>query len=201
MSESTNIHPEFKRQIPREEKEQLLGQRGLVIWCYGLSGSGKSTLANALEKKLHQQGRLVCMLDGDNLRSGLNQNLGFTDEDREENIRRTAEVSKVLLQSGLIVLVSVITPREQLREQAKSIVGEKDFFDIYVEASFETCAKRDVKGLYEKAFKGEIKNFTGKESNFEPPKNPSLTINTESESLEESLEKLYKAVEERISNK
>ena len=199
MSETNNIHPEFSRQVPRSEKEQLLGQRGLVVWLYGLSGSGKSTLANALERELHESGRLVAMLDGDNLRSGLNFNLGFSDEDRCENIRRVAEVAKTVVRTGAVVLVSVITPREDFRKMAREIIGQGDFLDVYVKASFETCRQRDVKGLYEKADAGQIANFTGQASAFEEPQSAELILNTEDGNLKSCLSKLLREVQTRIT--
>jgi len=188
---SDNIHPEYDRQVSSEDKQELLGQCGLVLWMYGLSGSGKSTIANALEKKLHAEGRYVIMLDGDNLRSGLNAGLGFSDEDREENIRRTAELAKLLSRSGAIVIVSLITPQETFRAQVRSIVPQDRYTEIYVKANFDTCMQRDVKGLYAKQAAGEIKNFTGKQSSFEEPKNADLTIDTESLTIDQSLEKVY----------
>jgi adenylylsulfate kinase len=199
MNPDTHIHPEFCRQVPRIEKEQLLGQRGLVVWLYGLSGSGKSTIANALERQLHESGRLVAMLDGDNLRSGLNRNLGFTDEDRCENIRRVAEVAKTIVRTGAVVLVSVITPREAFRQSARKIIGGDDFLEVYVKASFETCRQRDVKGLYEKADAGQIANFTGQASAFEEPEAADLVLDTERASLEECLSTLICIVQSRIS--
>ncbi|MGB0993340.1 MAG: adenylyl-sulfate kinase [Akkermansiaceae bacterium] len=193
-----NIHPEFQRQVPREEKEQLLGQRGVVVWLYGLSGSGKSTIANALERRLHDAGRLVAMLDGDNLRSGLNSNLGFTDEDRCENIRRVAEMAKAVVRTGAVVLVSVITPRDAFRRSAREIVGSEDFLEVYVKASFETCQKRDVKGLYDKAEAGNIVNFTGKASAFEEPATADLILNTEECDLDACTEQLLVALTPRV---
>ena len=159
MSDTGNhIHPEFERQIPREDKEQLLGQKGLVVWLYGISGSGKSTIANAAERVLHQQGRMTTILDGDNLRSGINKNLGFSDDDRRENIRRAAHMARVFAQQGIITFVSVITPRQELRDAARDIIGD-DYFEVYVKASYELCEQRDVKGLYAKAASGQIRNF------------------------------------------
>jgi len=195
----TNIHPEFARQIPRVEKERLLGQRGVVVWLYGLSGSGKSTLANALEGSLHESGRLVAMLDGDNLRSGLNRDLGFSDEDRSENIRRVAEVAKAVVRTGAVVLVSVITPQEAFREMAREIIGAEDFLEVYVKASFETCHQRDVKGLYEKADAGQVALFTGQASAFEESKSADLILNTEREDLESCLNTLLGQVQTRIA--
>ncbi len=192
-----NIHPEFSRQLKREDKEDLLKQKGLVVWLVGLSGSGKSTIANALEKKLHAENKLVCMLDGDNLRSGINAGLGFSDEDREENIRRASEIAKLFLNNGAIVLVTLITPQEKFRTFSKEIIG-KDLFLSYIKASFETCMQRDVKGLYAKQKAGGIKNFTGAGSSFEEPQAADLVINTEENTLEESVSLLYKAIKNKI---
>ena len=198
MSEvSNNIHPEFSRQLARENKEKLLGQRGLVIWLYGMSGSGKSTIANAAEKVLHHQGRMTTILDGDNLRTGLNKHLGFSDDDRRENIRRAANVAKILADQGIIVLVSVITPRQELRDLARDIIGD-DYHEVYIKASYELCEKRDVKGLYAKAAVGEIENFTGKDSAFEEPMAPDLLIDTEGQSVEDSVFTLLESIRERI---
>lgn len=192
-----NIHPEFSRQLARESKEKLLGQRGLVVWLYGMSGSGKSTIANAAEKVLHQQGRMTSILDGDNLRTGLNKHLGFSDDDRRENIRRAANVAKILADQGIIVLVSVITPRQELRDLARDIISE-DYHEVYIKASYELCEKRDVKGLYAKAAVGEIENFTGKDSAFEEPIAPDLLIDTEGQSVEDSVFTLLESIRERI---
>ena len=196
---TANIHTEFHRFLQREDKERLLGQRGLVIWLCGLSGSGKSTIANATERVLHQQGRATVILDGDNMRAGLNANLGFTDDDRLENIRRIAEVAKLFAAQGLITLVSAITPRGELRDVARGILGD-DFFEVYVKASFEACAQRDVKGLYAKAARGEIQNFTGKDSSFEEPMQADLVLDSESLSLEECVDALLQATQRRRSH-
>jgi adenylylsulfate kinase len=196
----SNIHPEFHRFLNRHDKENLLKQKGLAIWMCGLSGSGKSTIANAAERVLHQQGRFTIILDGDNLRTGLNTNLGFSDEDRLENIRRIAEVTKILVENGAIVFVSAITPRGELRDLARGIVGEKNLFEVYVKASYEACEKRDVKGLYAKAARGEIEHFTGKDGSFEPPQNPNLTLDTEALSIEDAAIELIEAILPRISH-
>jgi adenylylsulfate kinase len=193
-----NIHPIFESILRREDKEKLLGQRGKVIWLYGLSGSGKSTLANALERRLHEAGRFTQILDGDNIRSGLNSNLGFSDEDRQENIRRIAEVAKLFLNAGAITIASFITPKKALRDAARSIVGADDFLEIYIECRFETCEQRDVKGLYAKAAAGGVKQFTGRDSSFEPPEKADLIVNTDNASLEESLQTLLNFVNENI---
>jgi adenylylsulfate kinase len=179
-----NIHPETGRFLGREDKERLLGQRGVVVWLYGLSGSGKSTIANRMERVLHAEGRFTAILDGDNLRTGLNSNLGFSDDDRAENVRRVAETAKLLAGLGVIVIVSVITPRRELRELAGRIVGG-DFLEVYVKADFETCARRDPKGLYAKARGGTITQFTGRDSGFEEPVNGCLALDTTAASEEE----------------
>jgi adenylylsulfate kinase len=188
-----HIYPVFDKMLPREAKEELLGQRGAVIWMYGLSGSGKSTLANLLERRLHERGRMVKVLDGDNVRSGLNRNLGFSDEDRLENIRRVSEVAKLFADSGIITITSFITPHNELRKMAREIIGDDDLLEVYVKASFETCAERDPKGLYAKVKAGEVKQFTGKDSAFEEPDRPDLVIDTEALSEEESLSVLLDA--------
>ncbi|WP_221031705.1 adenylyl-sulfate kinase [Actomonas aquatica] len=173
------------RLVSRAEKEQRLGQRGQVIWFYGLSGSGKSTIAAALERELHEAGRFTKVLDGDNIRSGLNANLGFSDDDRRENIRRIAEVAKLFADTGLITLVSFITPKRELRALAREVLGETDLTLVYVKASFETCQQRDPKGLYAKVAAGQVKQFTGKDSGFEEPTadDTNIVIDTEAQDL------------------
>jgi adenylylsulfate kinase len=193
-----NIHTEFHRFLRREDKENLLGQRGIVVWMCGLSGSGKSTIANAAERILHQQGRFTTTLDGDNLRSGLNANLGFSDEDRLENIRRISETAKIFASQGIITFVSAITPKGELRDLARGLLGD-DLFEVYVKASYEACEERDVKGLYAKAARGEIANFTGKSSAFEPPSDPDLTLDTEAMSIEDAATALLEAVCAKIA--
>jgi len=180
----TNIHPETRRFLDRAAKEELLRQKGVVLWLYGLSGSGKSTVANEVERVLHGEGRMTVILDGDNLRTGLNGNLGFSDEDRTENVRRVAETAKLLAGQGIIVLVSVITPLRRHRAAAKEIIGP-DFHEIYVKADFDTCAERDPKGLYAKAKEGKIGQFTGKDSGFEEPEDPALLLDTQARSIDQ----------------
>ncbi|MGB1128272.1 MAG: adenylyl-sulfate kinase [Opitutales bacterium] len=196
MSTPENIHPEFHRMLGREAKESRLGQRGHVFWFYGLSGSGKSTLANALERKLAEQGYATKILDGDNIRSRLNADLGFSDADRQENIRRIAEVARLFLDAGIVVITSFITPKRELRDTAREIVGPGDCTPVYIEASFETCAERDVKGLYAKAQAGGVKHFTGRDSSFEAPEAgaPDWTITTDRQTEAESLEQLLEKV-------
>ncbi len=186
-SEENHIYPVFDQILRREDKEKLLNQRSKVIWCTGLSGAGKTTLAKNLEKALHMQGFLTQVLDGDNIRSGINNNLEFTEKDRKENIRRIAEVSKLLIHSGLITINSFISPTDDIRQLAMDIIGKENFIEIYVEAPIEVCEERDVKGLYAKARAGKIKNFTGIDSPFEAPKNPDIVINTDKFSISECL--------------
>lgn len=192
-----NIHPEFHRFLQRQDKENLLGQRGIVVWLCGLSGSGKSTIANAAERVLHQQGRFTTILDGDNLRTGLNANLSFSDVDRLENIRRISEVAKVFVSQGIITFVSAITPRGEFRDLARGLLGQ-DLFEVYVKASYEECEKRDVKGLYAKAARNEIAHFTGKDGSFEPPTQPDLTLDTETMSIEDAAFELLEAIRLKI---
>jgi adenylylsulfate kinase len=188
------IHPIFDAVLPRSEKEQRFRQHARVIWLYGLSGSGKSTLAMGLERRLHGDGFTTHLLDGDNLRAGLNRDLGFSSADRAENIRRVAEVAKLFVQAGIIPIVAFITPMRALRELARNLIGTDDFVGVYVEAPVETCAERDPKGLYARAGGGGIQNFTGYTAPFEPPESAQLVINTDSEPVENSLERLYRFV-------
>lgn len=191
-----NIFSEFDRMLGRDAKESQLGQKGHVFWLYGMSGSGKSTLADQVERSLVDRGYCVKLLDGDNIRTGLNQDLGFSDGDREENIRRISEVARLFLEAGFIVLGSFICPKKSYRELAESIVGPDDFTKIYVHASFETCAKRDVKGLYAKAKDGGIKEFTGKDSVFETPvaEDEDWVIDTEQADVDTSVEELVNKI-------
>lgn len=190
-SKPENIHPKFDSSWGKVEKENLLKQHGHIIWLYGLSGSGKSTLALALETRLKAEGYLTQILDGDNIRSGLNSNLSFSDEDREENIRRIAEVAKLFLNAGIVTLTAFITPRIKFRNMAKKIIGADKFLEVYVKCPFDICADRDIKGLYAKTESGQIKEFTGKDSVFEEPIESDLTLDTEKCSLEECIEMLH----------
>lgn len=191
-----NIHTEFHRMLGREAKEAQLSQRGHVFWMYGLSGSGKSTLANALERQLASEGIFTKLLDGDNIRSRLNRDLGFSDADRVENIRRIAEVARLFVEAGVVVFTSFITPNRILRQQATELVGIEDLTSIYVKASFDTCARRDVKGLYAKAAAGDIKDFTGKDSGFEEPtaEDNAWTIDTDTFSEEDAVSQLLEKI-------
>ena len=187
--------------LARADKEKLLGQRGLMIWFTGLSGSGKSTIAIALERELHRRGILCRILDGDNIRSGINNNLGFTEADRVENIRRIAEVAKLFIDTGIVTLAAFISPNNDIREMAADIIGRDDFVEVYVSTPIEECERRDVKGLYAKARRGEIKNFTGISAPFEAPEHPALTLDTSVLSLEESVHKLLELILPRIQKK
>jgi adenylylsulfate kinase len=186
-----NIHPIFDMLLQRAEREKRLQQKSKVLWLTGLSGSGKSTIAEALEKKLFVDGFFPQVLDGDNIRSGINNNLGFSVSDRQENIRRIAEIAKLYLQSGIITINSFISPTRSIRQMAKEIVGTEDFIEIYINTPLAICEKRDVKGLYKKARSGAIKGFTGIDSPYEPPINPALEIKTENQTVEQSIEILF----------
>ncbi len=201
MEENNHIYPIFDRMLTRQDKENLLKQHSVMIWFTGLSGSGKSTIAIALERELHKRGILCRILDGDNIRSGINNNLGFTEADRVENIRRIAEVSKLFLDAGVITIAAFISPNNDIREMAASIIGQDDFLEVYVSTPLEECERRDVKGLYAKARKGEIKNFTGISAPFEAPAHPALTLDTSVLSLEESVNKLLELILPRIQKK
>ena len=189
-----HIYPIFDRMLQRNDREKLLGQKGIMLWFTGLSGSGKSPLAIALERELYNSGILCRILDGDNIRTGINNNLGFTEADRVENIRRIAEVAKLFVDCGVVTIAAFISPTEQIRQMAADIIGKDDFFEIYVNTPLEVCEERDVKGLYKKARQGEIKNFTGISAPFEAPLNPAITIDTSACSLEESVNLLKKII-------
>ena len=199
--ENNNIYPIFDRMMTRSDKESLLGQHSLMVWFTGLSGSGKSTIAIALERELHQRGLLCRILDGDNIRSGINNNLGFSEADRVENIRRIAEVSKLFVDTGIITIAAFISPSNDIREMAADIIGRDDFVEVYVSTPIEECERRYVKVLYAKARRGEIKNFTGISAPFEAPEHPALTLDTSVLSLEESVHKLLELILPRIQKK
>ena len=193
-----NIHPCFNQILGRRDKEAMLQQHSRVIWLTGLSGSGKSTIACGLERELAQQGFFTQVLDGDNIRTGINNNLGFSDADRYENIRRISEVSKLFLDCGVICINSFVSPTRKIRRVAHDIIGRENLIEIYVEASLETCEKRDTKGLYKKARAGKIKDFTGIDSPFEPPENPDIVLNTERHTVEECVEMCVEYVVEEV---
>ncbi|MBO7067448.1 MAG: adenylyl-sulfate kinase [Bacteroidaceae bacterium] len=185
-----NIYPIYDQMMTRADKEELLCQHGLMVWFTGLSGSGKSTIAMGVERELHKQGILCRILDGDNIRAGINRNLGFSAEDRMENIRRIAEIGKLFVQTGIVTLACFVSPTNDVRCLARSIIGEADFKEVYVSTPLEECERRDVKGLYARARKGEVKNFTGISAPFEVPENPTLEIDTSLLSLEASVSKV-----------
>lgn len=198
MKDKDNIYPIFDRMMTRQDKEALLKQQSVMIWFTGLSGSGKSTLAIALERELHKRGLLCRILDGDNIRSGINNNLGFSETDRVENIRRIAEVSKLFIDSGVITIAAFISPNNDVRKMAANIIGENDFLEIFISTPLEECERRDVKGLYAKARRGEIQNFTGISAPFEAPEAPSLSLDTSKLSVEESVNQLLSIVLPRV---
>jgi len=189
-----NIHPIFDRLLQRSDREQRLGQRSKVLWLTGLSGSGKSTIAQHLERKLHNEGFFAQVLDGDNIRSGINNNLSFSSEDRAENIRRIAEIAKLYLHSGIITINSFISPTKAIRAKAEAIVGSADFIEIFINTPLEICEARDVKGLYKKARKGEIKGFTGIDAPYEAPENPALNVETANKSIEASVQEIFEYI-------
>ena len=197
---SENIFPLFDKIISKEKKEKLLNQKGKVVWLTGLSGSGKTTIALQLEKELYKLGFLVQILDGDNIRAGINNNLSFSEGDRTENIRRIAEVSKLFLNCGIITINCFVSPTIKMRQIAKKIIGKENYYEIFINADLETCEKRDVKGLYKKARNGEIKNFTGIDSQYEKPNNPSLEVDTSELSIDQSIEIILKNVLPQLKN-
>ena len=194
-----NIYPIFEKMLQRKDREALLKQKGIMIWFTGLSGSGKSTLAIALERELYKQGILCRILDGDNIRIGINNNLGFSEADRTENIRRIAEVSKLFVDCGIVTIAAFISPTHAIRRMASEIIGEDDFLEVYVSTPIEECERRDVKGLYAKARRGEIKEFTGISSPFEAPEHPFISIDTSRQSLADSVKILLEAVSPKIT--
>ncbi|WP_289075116.1 adenylyl-sulfate kinase [uncultured Bacteroides sp.] len=201
MENKNNIYPIFDKMLTRADKEELLHQHSVMIWFTGLSGSGKSTIAIALERELQKRGLLCRILDGDNIRSGINNNLGFSEEDRVENIRRIAEIGKLFVDTGIITIAAFISPNSDIREMAANIIGKENFLEIFVSTPIEECERRDVKGLYAKARRGEIKNFTGISAPFEAPANPALSIDTSKLSVEESVNKLLELILPKISFK
>ena len=196
MNNDNNIYPIFDRMLARADKERLLGQRGVMLWFTGLSGSGKSTVAVALERELHRRGRLCRLLAGDNIRTGINAGLGFSADDRRENIRRIAEVGKLFVDTGIITLAAFVSPTEELRTLARDIIGAADFKEIFVATPLEECERRDVKGLYARARRGEVKNFTGISAPFEAPQSPALVLDTTDTPVEESVGKVLALLEE-----
>ena len=195
-----NIHPIFDRLLQRSDREQRLGQRSRALWLTGLSGSGKSTIAQALERKLHNEGFFAQVLDGDNIRSGINSNLSFSPEDRRENIRRIAEISKLYVNTGIITINSFISPTIAIRQEAKDIIGAADFIEVYINTPLAVCEARDVKGLYKKARSGEIKGFTGIDAPYEAPTHPEVEVETDGQSIEESVNVIYQHIIKEITS-
>jgi adenylylsulfate kinase len=194
MALLNNIYPIFSKMLRRTDKEQLLRQHGVMVWFTGLSGSGKSTIAIALERELQQHGLLCRVLDGDNIRSGINNNLGFSPEDRKENIRRIAEIGRLFVDTGIITVAAFISPTNELRQMAAEIIGKDDFLEVYVSTPLDVCESRDVKGLYAKARRGEVKEFTGISAPFDIPEHPALSLDTSKLSVEESVKLLLERI-------
>jgi len=195
-----NVFPIFDELLQKTDKEELLKQKSFTVWMTGLSGSGKSTIAKGLERYLHEQGFLTKMLDGDNIRVGINNNLGFSEDDRIENIRRIAEVSKLFINCGVITLNCFVSPTREMRQMAKEIIGTDNFIEVFINASVAECEKRDVKGLYAKARAGEIKNFTGIDAPFEAPNNAAVEVNTAELSIDASIQKVLNYIIPKIEN-
>lgn len=189
-----NIYPIYDQMMTRAEKEELLHQKGLMVWFTGLSGSGKSTIAMGVERELHKRGILCRILDGDNIRAGINSNLGFSAEDRKENIRRIAEIGKLFVQTGVVTLACFVSPTNDIRRLAREIIGEEDFREVFVSTPLEVCEQRDVKGLYAKARRGEVKAFTGISAPFEAPAHPDLTLDTSQMTLKEEVEAVIELI-------
>lgn len=199
MADSLNtIYPIFDKMLSREDKESLLHQRGIMIWTTGLSGSGKSTVAIGVERELHNRGILCRILDGDNIRAGINSNLGFSEEDRRENIRRIAEIGKLFVDTGIVTIACFVSPTTELREMARKIIGEKDFREVYIATPLAECERRDVKGLYARARRGEVKDFTGISAPFEAPTNPDLSLDTSKMTLKEEVEAVIELISKNI---
>ena len=194
-----HIHPIFDRLLQRSDREKRLQQRSKALWLTGLSGSGKSTIAQHLERSLYNKGYFAQVLDGDNIRSGINSNLGFSDADRRENIRRIAEIAKLYVESGVISINSFISPTIAIRELAASIIGQDNFIEIYINTPLAICEQRDVKGLYKKARAGIIKGFTGIDAPYEAPLSPALEIKTEQMRIEESVQNILDYIEPLIA--
>lgn len=200
MANETNIFP-TDQILLRADKEKLLKQRGTAIWFTGLSGSGKTTIAIALEQELNKKGILTQVLDGDNIRAGINNNLGFSDADRTENIRRIAEITKLFVNCGVLTICCFVSPTEEIRGLAKKIIGDADFLEVFVNTPLAICEKRDVKGLYAKARKGEIKDFTGITAPFEAPANPAVEVRTDELTVLQSVTKIMEKLADSASSK
>ena len=196
MNQKKFIIP-FKGHITRKDRERLKGHKSFILWFTGLSGSGKSTLSHRVEELLYQQGIHTYILDGDNIRTGLNKDLGFSEQDRKENIRRIGEVAKLFVDAGVVVLSAFISPYKRDREFVRSLVSEGDFIEIYVKCPLEVCEQRDPKGLYKKARQGIIKNFTGIDDPYEEPENPEIVVETDKMSIDECARKIFDYLKKR----
>ena len=188
------IYPIFEKMMSRQDKESLLGQKGIMIWMTGLSGSGKSTIALGVERELHKRGILCRILDGDNIRAGINNNLGFSEEDRRENIRRIAEIGKLFIETGIVTIACFVSPTNELRQMARDIIGKDDFREVYVSTPLKECERRDVKGLYARARRGEVKDFTGISAPFEAPTSPDLCLDTSQMTLKAEVEAILELI-------
>jgi adenylylsulfate kinase len=200
MTSTTNIFPQ-EYHLSKPDRQRMKGHGSCIVWFTGLSGSGKSTIANAVEQRLYEKGIHTYVLDGDNIRHGLNSNIGFTAEDRKENIRRIGEVAKLFVDAGIVVLTAFISPYRDDRSRVRSLVQQREFLEIFVNCSLETCEKRDVKGLYKKAREGMIPDFTGINAPFEEPLQPELTVNTENISIDAAVEKVMNCIMKTIEIK
>lgn len=199
MSEKLHIIP-HNHHITADDRHRLKGHGSFVIWFIGLSGSGKSTLASALEKRLFEQGLHTYILDGDNVRSGLNKDLDFSEASRKENIRRIGEVAKLMVDAGVITMTAFISPFEEERQLVKNLLGEDKYVEVYIDCPIEECEKRDVKGLYQKARNGEISNFTGISSPFEIPQNPDVAVPTHKISVDEGVDMIIEVIKDKLKN-
>ena len=185
---------EQKLSITKNQRSKIKNQKACVFWMTGLSGAGKSTIANALEQRLHELGKHTYLLDGDNVRHGLSKDLGFTEEDRVENLRRIAEVSKLMVDAGLIVISAFISPFKSERDAARAIFGEDEFFEVFIDAPLEVVEQRDTKGLYKRARSGEVKHFTGISSPYEAPQSPEIHLHADLDSVEQSVDRIIKSI-------
>ena len=192
------VYPIFDKMLSRKDKEQLLRQQGIMIWMTGLSGSGKSTVAIGVERELHRRGILCRILDGDNIRTGINSNLGFSEEDRRENIRRIAEIGKLFVDTGIVTIACFVSPTNELRQMARNIIGSSDFREVYISTPLAECERRDVKGLYARARRGEVKDFTGISAPFEVPEHPDLSLDTSRMTLEEEVTAVVELISKRL---
>ena len=192
------VYPIFDKMLSRKDKEQLLRQQGIMIWMTGLSGSGKSTVAIGVERELHRRGILCRILDGDNIRAGINSNLGFSEEDRRENIRRIAEIGKLFVDTGIVTIACFVSPTNELRQMARNIIGSSDFREVYISTPLAECERRDVKGLYARARRGEVKDFTGISAPFEVPEHPDLSLDTSRMTLEEEVTAVVELISKRL---